>query len=258
MLLKNYYNLLMQLKNSDWKISGIACFLREATSRTILLRHDVDRRIHKAIQMALLENKLGIKSTYYFRTNSKGQFPEEAIKNISSLGHEVGYHYETLAESNGNFDIAIKKFESNLKNFRLIAPCETISMHGSPLSKYNNQELVNKLNLSRYGLLGDAVSNISQYAPMYFTDVGGRWNHNSANLKDIIPGSRIPLYTDLNIVNVDGLLKNDLGPIYISTHPERWSVGLVDKLYCVSLDFIVNFIKRLLRILFSFSKNKYF
>ena len=37
-------------------------------SLIVLLRHDVDRRPKNSLRMAILENELGVKATYYFRT----------------------------------------------------------------------------------------------------------------------------------------------------------------------------------------------
>ena len=34
----------------------------------VIIRHDVDRRPKNSLRMAILENELGVKATYYFRT----------------------------------------------------------------------------------------------------------------------------------------------------------------------------------------------
>jgi len=47
--------------------------------------------------MARLENELGIKATYFFRTIPH-TFKPEIIKEIAGMGHEIGYHYENLSE----------------------------------------------------------------------------------------------------------------------------------------------------------------
>lgn len=75
----------------------------------VCMRHDVDVRIFKALQMALLENKYDIQSTYfmlatapYYGEYKKGKITrykcmEECYKKISGLGHEVGIHNDLLA-----------------------------------------------------------------------------------------------------------------------------------------------------------------
>ena len=247
MLLKEYENILTSIISSDWNICGIKDFLNSPNRKSILLRHDVDRRPDKAILMARLEKKYGIRSTYYFRADKNGNYSSVAMRLISSLGHEIGYHYETLTECNGDFDKAVSLFKNNLKNIREIIDCQTISMHGRPFSKFNNQELFKKHDLTHFGLLGDAVLNISIYKPLYFTDVGGRWNHNSVNFRDSIPESRDASEYKSLPDDIDFILQDDVGPIYISAHPERWAEGIFDRIYCSSLDSFINVIKRIMK-----------
>jgi hypothetical protein len=70
-----------------------------------LLRHDVDRLPKNALKVAQLENRLGIQSVYFFRMVSH-VFKPEIIKQIASLGHEIGYHYEDV-------DLAYKYLKKN-------------------------------------------------------------------------------------------------------------------------------------------------
>ena len=44
-----------------------------------------------------MENTIGIKTSYFFRTVDQ-VFDETIIEKIVSLGHEIGYHYENLSE----------------------------------------------------------------------------------------------------------------------------------------------------------------
>ncbi|MBK7091894.1 MAG: hypothetical protein IPH59_09250 [bacterium] len=65
----------------------------------IYLRHDVDRSLEKALALALLEQQLGIKSTYFVRLHSRYyncySFPGlKALRDIRSAGHEIGLHTE--------------------------------------------------------------------------------------------------------------------------------------------------------------------
>jgi hypothetical protein len=69
----------------------------------ILLRHDVDLLPQNSLATAKLEHSLGIRGTYYFRIVPQSLNPE-IIREIASLGHEIGYHYEDL-------DLAHKKLK---------------------------------------------------------------------------------------------------------------------------------------------------
>ena len=64
----------------------------------ILLRHDVDLSLEAALLMAKLEKSLGIKATYFFLLYNNYYNPlspngRRIIKEIDSLGHEVGLHW---------------------------------------------------------------------------------------------------------------------------------------------------------------------
>ena len=65
------------------------------------------------------------------------------------MGHEIGYHYEDLAMAKGNYEKAILSFEQNLAKLRHIVPVETICMHGSPLSKFDNRKIWEKYDYRR-------------------------------------------------------------------------------------------------------------
>ena len=65
----------------------------------ILLRHDVVNDVQAAQKMAFLENKLGIKSTYFLMTRSPvynlfSRHNRDAVTEIFSLGHSIGLHYD--------------------------------------------------------------------------------------------------------------------------------------------------------------------
>ena len=63
----------------------------------VILRHDVDAWHLDSLQFAKLEHSLGIRGTYCFQTGPNG-FYGEIIRQIAELGHEIGYHYETMAQ----------------------------------------------------------------------------------------------------------------------------------------------------------------
>ena len=97
----------------------------------VIIRHDVDRMPYRALDMAKLESKKGIKSTYYFRSK-KHTFKPKIIKEISSLGHEIGYHYESLSDAKGDMDLAFADFEKNLNRFLGKPQIELIDEFGTP------------------------------------------------------------------------------------------------------------------------------
>ena len=105
---------LVELRDKPvWTVGEAARHLKNGVlaKPCVILRHDVDRRAHRAVRLAELEAKYGIKSTYYFRSCSNGSWPQKHIKEISDLGHETGYHYETLSRCKGHRSSAIEMFK---------------------------------------------------------------------------------------------------------------------------------------------------
>jgi len=138
--LHTFQALLSFLKEQQFKFLTFAEFINHPISKCIIVRHDVDAKKINSLRTAQLENELGIKGTYYFRIVPVS-FDKTIIKQICDLGHEIGYHYEDLTLARGDKELAIKLFEEHLAKLRRVAPIETICMHGSPLTRWDNRRL---------------------------------------------------------------------------------------------------------------------
>lgn len=211
--------------------------------RFVLVRHDIDRMPRHALGTAKIENELGIKATYYFRAK-KCVFKPNIIYEIVDLGHEIGYHYETLSEAKGDPDKAIKLFKFHLEKFRDICSIHTICMHGRPLSKYDNRKLWDIYDFRNFGIKGEAYLSVRTDLN-YFTDTGRSWSSRN-NLRDFIPNGT----KNFTICATDDLINlinsNKLDNLYILIHPERWSSNTVDWALYYGVDIAVNFGKSLI------------
>ena len=193
--------------------------------RFVLMRHDIDRSVKDALQIARIEEEFGIRATYYFRT-TKSTFVPEIIQNIETMGHEIGYHYETLSRTNGDIGKAIKLFEKDVNKFRNVCTLKTICMHGAVLSKYDNRDLWKYYDFRNFGLVGEAYLSAGKNLN-YFTDTGRGWN-SQTNLRDFIPSSnkKISAKTTDDLIK---LIKNsEISNFYITLHPERWKSNVVN------------------------------
>lgn len=185
--LKIYKLLLLSFRDAKYEIYTFEKYLtaEHLPAKVLILRHDVDRKPRNEIMMAQLELESGIQSSYYFRI-VKQSYNEKIMKEISNMGHEIGYHYEDLSLECGNWELAIRNFEKNLEKFRAIYPVKTICMHGSPLSKHDNRALWEKYDYRDYGIIGEPYFNVDFREVMYLTDTGRRWDGNNVSLRDSV------------------------------------------------------------------------
>ncbi len=220
----------------------------------IILRHDVDKLPQNALRFAQIQAEKGIKGTYYFRMH-KHSYHEEVIKKITDLGHEIGYHYETMESvvSGSGFKIpgikvkcrkfagespdeilskhtnaAYEAFCTNLEKFRKIADIKTISMHGSYSSKYDNKTIWDKYDYKKLGILGEPYMDLNFDEFFYLTDTGRRWDGWNYSILDKVQQQKdwikqgLIFKTTQEIIHSanQGKLPNK---IMFTFHPQRWS-----------------------------------
>ncbi len=217
-----YKELLSTLLNSGFEFYVLEDLCGgEVEEPFVVLRHDVDRNPQNSLRMAEVENSMGIRATYYFRTVSK-VFDPKVIKKISLLGHEVGYHYEDLSTLHGDVEEAIKSFKRNVEKLRELVPVNTVSMHGKPLSKYDNRELIPLLNFPELGILCEPYTIVEKLDLIYLTDTGRSWNNRLVNVRDLVSATLdIKIKSTRQLINA---VENELSDknMMINVHPERW------------------------------------
>ena len=217
----------------------------EPEKKYLLMRHDVDRKPLNSLAMAKLESELGVRVTYYFRT-IKQTFKPEIIAKIASMGHEIAYHYESLAEAGGDYEKAIKDFENNLNRLRQIYPIKNIAMHGRPTSKWDSRKLWEKYDYREYGLLSEPYFDIDFSRVLYLTDASRSWDNSSINLRDKVDSA-----FNFNIKHtqeiIDSLKSNSFPNIIMfNIHPEHWSDNSYEWYKTFAVRKAKNFIKRLI------------
>lgn len=72
---------------------------KESTDGTLLLRHDIDFSVHRALRLATLENERDICSTYFINPHSRFYNILESdihtrISKIAGLQHRFGLHFD--------------------------------------------------------------------------------------------------------------------------------------------------------------------
>lgn len=194
------------------------------------IKHDVDSRPDYSVRIALLEYSMGVKSTYYFRSMHFRNHRDEIIR-ILDMGHDIGYHYETLTTCHGNIEKALALFEEELGQLRQIAPVTTACAHGSPLSPYNNQTLWNYYDIHSFGIDYEPMLDTDFGHTFYLTDTGRRWDGEKVSIRDKVENEEQRWRQEgLVFHSTDDIifaLNNSQHPIHryqllLNTHPQRW------------------------------------
>ena len=248
--LSRYKDLCAELLDSGYTPLTVYSYLggqkkNNNNNKLVVLRHDIDRKCGNALRMAELEHELGIQSTYYFRVPYT--FKPDIIRKIKDLGHEVGYHYEVLSKANGDYEKAVELFEQELSEFRKITDAKTISMHGSPLSRYDNRDLWKRYDFKEFGIVGEAYLSIKDVN--YFSDTGRSWNWKN-KMRDFM----IDNNNDKDLIGVNTtdelirLIKSErVKRLYILAHPERWTSNKNEWIFNYMKDYVFNVGKKVLR-----------
>lgn len=238
----NHYRALLEgLRGKGFSIGPIRHYFENRLRPAIYLRHDVDRLSFRAHHMAELEHELGIRSTYYVRCNSRGEFARPLVQSLSRLGHEIGFHYESLVFAGGDSSRALEIFYKQLQSLRELAEIRTISAHGSVLSKHDNRLLLTNIDRDQAGIYGDAGVHIDFSNLFYVTDTGGTFG-SAWNVRDFVDGDM--LHGKHTPTELASLLSPDRHPeIVINTHPERWARGVPGFVQASCTDYAVNFAK---------------
>lgn len=144
----------------------------------VLMRHDIDMSLPKALSLAKIENELGVSSTFFvmLRTRHYNLFSREGtdtVNEILSLGHNLGLHFDCasypenlgvdeLAEAcNHEVEVLHKWFKCSVGVVSYHRPNETVLSGNSKLS----------------GNVPHTYMPLFTKEIKYFADSRGEWRH---------------------------------------------------------------------------------
>jgi hypothetical protein len=245
--LKIYKRLLLSILNNGYVIQTFEDFIKNPQPKAVVLRHDSDIWTFADLNMALLESVLSVRATYYFRVPET--FDIDIIKEIKSLNHEIGYHYEDLVRFKGNYEKAIENFKSNLSKIRQIYPVKTVARHGRPLSKIESLDMWKKYSLRDFGVIAEPYLDVNYSEVLYLTDNGSKWNADKDNIRDKVESG-----FSFNIKSTEDLIahfnsKKLPDKIILNIHPARWTDNIMIWIYRFLLQKIKNVAKKWLNML---------
>jgi hypothetical protein len=215
----------------NFTLNKYSCLLQSLKAypfHSLILRHDVDLLPQNSLRTAKMEAEMGLKGIYYFRAVPES-WDEAVIKEIAALGHEIGYHYESLTTCNGDIDKAYEDFCQNLEALRKLVPVRSICMHGSPRSPYDSKDIWKKYDYHALGIENEPYLDTDFSKTFYLTDTGRRWDGYKVSVRD-----KIPQYQDewtakgLTFHSTDDViegLRSSRIPkdLMITVHPQRWN-----------------------------------
>lgn len=226
---QKYRDLLLKLKESGYEFVSYANYCcGKYPQRFVILRHDVDLKPLNSLVVAKEEKRMGAKATYYFRVVPES-WDDEIILAIAAMGHEIGYHYESLSTCKGNMHEAYADFVKNLNKLRKLVSVSTICMHGSPQSPYDSKDIWNIFNYKDLGIIGEPYLTTDFSEVLYQTDTGRRWDGFKVSVRDKIKGYQEEWNAKgWSFHSTDDMIKalqNNRLPnqLMITTHPQRWN-----------------------------------
>ncbi len=189
-----YEEMLKKFLNNDFKFLSLYDYYNnryDNDEKVIVIRHDIDSDLEIAKKMFEIENRLNIKSTYYFRLKT---IDEEFMKELVKNNIEVGYHFEevaTYAKRNKidnkkqiyeEMNNIVEEFEENLLLFKNMGiEIHSVSSHGDWKNReigIRNLELINENLLKKYNIFEAYTAednlefrNIDNFYPNFW--VGG-------------------------------------------------------------------------------------
>ena len=212
--------------SDSYRVGSVADYIADPNNIKIIFKHDVECDPMRALHMAEIENRLGVKATYYFQADVAFN-NQDILKKIADLNHEIAYHYDVMDAQSGNIGLAIKEFEENMIKFRSLGyVVKTVCPHGNPLMQRvgwtsNKDFFRNDLVKNNYLGVFDVVvqsKDMFENGFSYITDAGYSWKLvASINENDRIQSEDKEL-SDLKKYVID----SNRFPIIISSHPHRW------------------------------------
>lgn len=148
----SYANLIKLLKEKNYNFADYHNY--KQFNKCVILRHDIDYDLEKALPMAELENTLGVKSTYFVLVTSDfynvmSKSSQAILDSIQSMGHKIGLHFDEkrYEVDNNKWDrewikICINSEAEVLSKLSIGRAITSVSMH-----RPSKQTLESNLNL---------------------------------------------------------------------------------------------------------------
>ena len=221
---KSYIELLNRLRLFKYENSNY--FDWSTSKKPLILRHDIDYDIKKALKLAEIEANQGFLGTYFVLLTSDfynvfSRRNIEDLKSIEIMGHTIGLHFDEMnyPEIVGDKEAVVRKIlkEAQILENALEIPIRVVSMHRpSKEILQDNLEIPGMINSYSETFFRDFK---------YLSDSRRRWREP---VEEIVSSNK---YNKLHILThafwyneVETSLKNSLNRFLEEAEMERYNI----------------------------------
>ena len=214
-----------------------ACEVAREKEPYLVLKHDVETAVPRALALARIERKYGHRGSFYVQAYLLGEEENVALlRQIREMGHEVSYHYDVLDGNKGDFEKALAEFAENIRLFEEKGfPVVTVCQHANPVANRvgytSNRDFFRSDRVqSLYPHIADILVDFKRKYHTdytYYSDAGRRFTA----IYDPIDNDRIKSddknipYDDLDAVFA---AVRSGGSAMLSTHSHRWCASAAE------------------------------
>jgi hypothetical protein len=168
----SYFRKILQAVKSNFELhllSQAPQVVGKLDKSKLILRHDVDVSLKRALRMARIEEDFGIRAAYMVMTESSlyrvgDDTSRDVLQKIMDMGHEIGLHIDLCAHEIVSVEAKINSACRKLEDI-IDSPVRAFSFH-CPRKEDQNGPLK----------IGDRVNAYArELQEWYLSDSGGRW-----------------------------------------------------------------------------------
>ncbi|MAE81554.1 MAG: hypothetical protein CMB80_02370 [Flammeovirgaceae bacterium] len=201
---KHYEECLVLAKSRGYDFFRFCDYeMSKKSSKFVFLRHDVDHSLDLAMKMAEIENRIGVRATYFVRLHSKkynilSLESTQKLNLLKEMGHEIGFHYEPSYASAANKEVD-KSFSIDLATLENCIDEKIVSVSPHEPTREGTFVIDERL-MNKNGLTYQAYSDIFVRDLKYISDSSCHWREGCMH----------------------GFIVNDVPKLCILTHPFWW------------------------------------
>ena len=147
----------------------------------------------------------------------------------------------------GDVDKAYARFVRNIEEMRQVVDVRTITMHGSPMSRFDSKEMWQKYDYKKLGLIGEPQMDVDWGEMVYLTDTGRSWNGVSRRDKvaDRASEWKAKGWVYETTDDVIKAVREGRFPqrVMVTVHPQRWSDSLWEWMWELVMQKVKNVVK---------------